>query len=434
MVEKAPKVDYNTQTMKMLGNPDVRLLMKEINDQYLSWDKIKYKKTDFDPKALWSIVKYSRTISQKNILFNKYQFTYHQTDYISKLLHQFDMNFGGQLGAKSALPEKDKQVYLLSSIMEEAISSSQIEGANTTRKRAKDMLRQEISPKSKSEKMIVNNYHTIQHIVNNKEDELTPENLLYIHSLISKDTLDDGDLEGQFRKDDEVVVMNYATSEVVHRPPTHTELACLIQSLCDFFNNDNEEEFVHPLIKGIVVHFMIGWIHPFADGNGRTARALFYWYLLKKGYWLTEYLSISKIIQDSKVAYEKAYIYTESDENDLNYFITYNLKVMDKAFEALKKYIQHKQQKQVETAQFVRIDGVNERQAQILKLIYDTPEITLNVRDIEGRYLVSEFTARKDLKELVESGYLQKVQVNKVKNNYVKSIDFDTLLKEKLNR
>jgi len=68
---------------------------------------------------------------------------------------------------------------------------------------------------------------------------------------------------------------------------------------------------------------MIGWIHPFTDGNGRTARALFYWYMLKKGYWLTEYMSKSRIIQDTKKQYEKAYLSTKSDDNDLSYFISY---------------------------------------------------------------------------------------------------------------
>jgi Fic family protein len=67
---------------------------------------------------------------------------------------------------------------------------------------------------------------------------------------------------------------------------------------------------------------MIGWIHPFTDGNGRTARAIFYWYMLKKGYWL-ENLSISRIIKDTlKLNMKKSILYSEADGNDLGYFIT----------------------------------------------------------------------------------------------------------------
>ena len=64
--------------------------------------------------------------------------------------------------------------------------------------------------------------------------------------------------------------------------------------------------------------------------------------MIKKGYWLTEYLSISRIIYTNKKGYEKAYLYTENDDNDLSYFIQYHLDVMKKAFEELKKYLQRK--------------------------------------------------------------------------------------------
>ena len=71
------------------------------------------------------------------------------------------MNFGGSWGASSIFPEDKttQELYLISSIMEEAIASSQMEGAATTREAAKDMLRKKISPKDKSQRMILNNYY-----------------------------------------------------------------------------------------------------------------------------------------------------------------------------------------------------------------------------------------------------------------------------------
>jgi len=217
--------------------------------------------------------------------------------------------------------------------------------------------------------MIVNNYHTINHIVHHKTHDLTPENLLNIHHLMCNKTLENKAEEGAFRQSDDVYVVNHSSSEVVHTPPKHEEINKLIEKLCIFFNADNEDDFIHPILKGIIIHFLIGWIHPFTDGNGRTARALFYWYLLKKGYWLTEYLSISKIIQGSKNQYEKAYLYTEHDEMDLTYFITYHIDVMHKAIDALKKYIKEKQKENLQVVQFLKLENVNERQAQILKML-----------------------------------------------------------------
>ncbi len=430
MLEKSPEFSLSAKLIKHVTDPDLEKLLKKINDHYYYWDRIKYQKTKLSPVELWSVVKFSRMAKRSIITFGDTMFCYAITDYIQRVLHEFDMNIGGYMGATSVVPEKDKTRYLVSSIMEEAISSSQMEGANTTRKRAKEMLRKEQKPNNKSEQMIVNNYLTIKHIVANKNDELTPESLLYLHQLVSNKTLDKKEDEGAFRSSNDIYIVNHVNSEVVHTPPDHQKIERFIKDLCFFFNNVDENDFVHPLIKGIIIHFMIGWIHPFTDGNGRTARALFYWYLLKKGYWLTEYMSVSKIIQTSKAQYEKAYLYTEEDENDLSYFITYNLQVMEKAFEALKNYIQSKQQENLQIAHFVKIPFVNERQAQILKAIYDNAEIVFNTKEIQNRFTVSDYTARTDLNGLVDLGYLAVVQVNKVKRNYVKSEQFSALLKK----
>lgn len=175
---------------------------------------------------------------------------------------------------------------------------------------------------------------------------------------------------------------------------------------------------------------MIGWIHPFSDGNGRTARTVFYWYMLKQGYWLTEYLSISRIIKDIKAQYEKAYFNSEIDENDLSYFITYHIKTMEKAFVALKEYINRKQKEVFQAAKFMKISGVNERMAQILKIINDNPERILHAKEMESRFDISSFTARADLKALVELGFLDIVQVNKLKKSFVKSKNFEKVLEK----
>src|SRR5690606_3833337 len=222
---------------------------------------------------------------------------------------------------------------------------------------------------------------------------------------------------------------NHSNSEVVHTPPNHNELQALVNDLCVFFNSDGKD-FIHPIIKGCIIHFMIGWIHPFPDGNGRTARAVFYWYMLKKGYWLTEYLSISRIIKDTKAQYEKAFLYSEADQNDVSYFITYHIKTMEKAYKALKEYISKKQKEVFQAAKFMKIEGVNDRMSQIIKIIYDDSDRILNIKEIESRFNVSNFTARTDLKSLVELGFLDIIQVNKKRQSFIKSNNFEKNLKK----
>lgn len=428
MIEPVPPFKPDNNTISLMVSLQSNETFKVIQDEYLYWDKVKYKSKDINPIEFWNALKLLRAINRNDLTFSRYNFSYVVTDYMQRTLHQFDLHIGGTLGSNIDIAESDKTKYIISSIMEEAISSSQIEGANTTRKKAKEMIQKELKPRNKSEQMIMNNFITMKYIVQHKNEDITPEKILYIHKMMSNCTLDNAEDEGWFRDNSEVRVVNHINGEIVHTPPPHNELENLINDLCLFFNNDSKN-FIHPIIKGCIIHFMVGWIHPFTDGNGRTARALFYWYMLKKGYWLTEYLSISRIIKDTKSQYEKAYLYSEHDENDLSYFITYHIKTMVKAFEALKNYINRKQKEVFQAAKFMKIPSVNERMAQILKILNDDPDRILNIKEIENRFNVSNYTARTDLKTLVELGFLEVIQVNKKKQNFIKSNNFEVVLK-----
>src|SRR5690606_11071401 len=123
-----------------------------------------------------------------------------------------------------------------------------------------------------SEQMILSNYITMKHIVDIQQEDLTLDKLLYIHKLIVHQTLQDSSDEGALRTNDEIFVENTMAGEIVHYPPPQDELNTLLQELLHFFNHDNEKQFIHPIATACLIHFMIGWIHPFVDGNGRTAR------------------------------------------------------------------------------------------------------------------------------------------------------------------
>lgn len=436
-IEQAPKLKSGKLTsgaLKLSQDQEFKTLVDKINNKYLYWDKVKYQKTaeQTDPETLWGAVKFSRKINSKQLQFGNYIFSYNLTDYIQKGLHEFDMNIGGKLGTNSIIPEHEKKIYLISSIMEEAIASSQIEGAVTTRKKAKEMLRKSKKPLTKSEQMIMNNYRTINHIVENQDTSLNTERLFEIHRLITSQTLEDPEDEGRYRENNEVNVVDVIDGEVVYIPPDHTEVSVLMDQLIEFFNKEHENNFIHPIIKGCIIHFMIGFIHPFVDGNGRTARALFYWYLLKKGYWLTEYLSISRLIVKSKNQYALAFIYSETDENDLTYFIHYKLKTMILAYESLREYIQRKINEKKQYIHFQKIKGINERQALILKWLYEEPDMLLTVKEIQNRLNVSNQTGRTDLTELANSGYLDQIELNKKTKAFCRSSHFEALLKKQL--
>lgn len=431
-IEPVPKIEEKNrvEAIQMLIDNDLREVFQKIDREYLYWDKVKYSAPEnIDKHTLWHAVKIQRQLNSQTVRFGKYVFHFTITKNMLALLHAFDMDLGGNLGTKTIIPASDKSYYLISSIMEEAIASSQMEGASTTRRIAKDMLRKQLKPINKSQQMIVNNYDTITKISNDFNKDFSMEDLLDIHRSISKSTLDNSEDEGVFRKNDDIYVVDSITGSVAHTPPSYNEIIDMIVDLCEFANNDNNDNFIHPIIKGIIIHFILAYIHPFVDGNGRTARSLFYWYMIKKGYWLTEYLSISRIIYTNKKSYEKAFLYTENDDNDLSYFIQYHLNVMKKAFEDLKKYLQRKIDEQQNVHRFIGVLNTNDRQRYVFKVIMENKHIIITPKELASQFDVTTRTARTDLQELVKMGYLKITNINKRALGYIKSDEFEGLIK-----
>ena len=404
-------------------------LIEKINERYEYWSDVKYEKTppSLSNTDLWKYVKTSR-LRNYSLIWPKYGIFLSVTNHMHRLCHEFDMNFGGSWGSHSMIPTENKDTYLINSLMEEAISSSQMEGASTTRKIAKEMLRKNIAPKDKSQQMIFNNYQTIQFIVNNKQKPLTKELLLTIHRLMTENTLENPADVGRFRQNDEVVVENGITHEIVHTPPSYQEIPTFINELCSFFNDEQPSIFIHPIIRGIVVHFMIAYMHPFIDGNGRTARAVFYWYMLRQGYWLMEYLSISRIIYRSKPSYEKSFLYAEIENNDLGYFIAYHMRVLELAFSDMQEYIKRKIKEREAAHQYLGKSGINERQAEIIKIFDDNPNEIMTVKDVQVKFRITPTTAKSDIIRLVGLGLLKEIAVNKVKRAYIRSESFEKIL------
>ncbi|MBR6161461.1 MAG: Fic family protein [Bacteroidales bacterium] len=431
-MEKPPKIKEENLLETIVNPPQEEIvsIVDKINDSYEYWDSVKYKKCPegCSPIKLWTYVKASR-MKILTSAWEKYRIVLGITNQMQRMCHEFDMNFGGFWGASSIIPGDSKERYLVSSLMEEAIFSSQMEGAVTTRKVAKEMLRKKITPKDKSQQMIANNYQTIQFVVQNQDTPLTVELLQHIHRLMTEHTLDNPQDAGRFRTNDDVVVENGITHEIVHFPPSYTEIPEFVKDLCKFFNEEKPKVFIHPIIRGIIIHFMIAYMHPFVDGNGRTARALFYWYMLKQKYWLTEYLSISRVIAKSKKSYEKSFQYTEADGNDMGYFVAYNLRVLDLSFKQLQGYLRRKQEEKKAANTFLQLGDINDRQAQIIKMFVDNPKEVITVKDIQNKFFISATTAKSDIMGLVNRELVNEFAFNKVKKGYVRSENFEIAVK-----
>lgn len=430
-IEQSPRINQTVLSNAILNPPEgkIKEMVEKINVDFEYWDTVKYKKCppDCTPTDLWTYVKAAR-IKSAITVWEKYGISLSLTNNMQKKCHEIDMNWGGSWGADATIDSKTKEQYLVSSLMEEAIYSSMMEGASTTRKVAKEMLRKKVAPKDKSQQMIHNNYQTIQFIIAHKNEPLTEDLLLHIHGLMTENTMLSPDDAGRFRTNNDVVVENGITHETVHTPPSYDEIPQFISDLCLFFNQNDDKQFIHPIIRGIIIHFMISYIHPFADGNGRTARAMFYWYMLRKGYWLTEYLSISRVIAKSKKSYEKAFLYAEADQMDIGYFVAYNLRVLEQSFQQLQNYIKRKQSEKNDALILMQIGDINERQAQIIKHFDTSPNAMLTIKDIQTKFMISPTTAKADVMGLVKRGILAEIALNKIKRGYIKGNNFNDAL------
>ena len=273
-------------------------------DKYLHWSKLRHldPPAGFSSEEWWFATKLTRASARHELpLVDKHgrAFAYSDSGYLHRMLHRVDRDASGRLELPPDLVDPDsRDRYLVSSLIEEAITSSQLEGAATTRRVAAEMLRSGRAPRDRSEEMIVANFRGMEFLREHAQEPLSPSLLPELHRILTTGTLDDPDAVGSVRsRSDHVVVVDQRDGLVVHEPPDAAALGDRLERLFAFANVRDEEGFLHPVVRAVMLHFMIGYEHPFVDGNGRTARALFYWSMARAGYWLTEFLSISTIIR-----------------------------------------------------------------------------------------------------------------------------------------
>lgn len=390
--------------------------------KYYHWDKLRHltPPDDLSSKDWWLGIKYSRRALYRETPFadkNDNPFIYGEPDEVRRLLHEIDLHGAGELKTKSQVSSSHtREAYLINSLIEEAITSSQLEGAATTKIVAKEMLRERRQPRDKSEKMIVNNYLAMEFIKEHSKEDLTPSMVYELHKIVTSDTLDNPLAEGELRTTDDIHVSDGRDGTTVHIPPKAKELKKRIEKICEFANSSNNTEFLHPTIRAIILHFMLAYDHPFEDGNGRTARALFYWSMLRQGYWTMEFVSISNILKKAPAKYTRAYLYSETDGNDITYFIIHQLEVIKRAILALLEHLKKKSEEIRSVEELIRRstnlqDLLNHRQTAVINRALRKPGALFSINSHKGSHNVTYQTARTDLLKLVDEGLLEKLKV-----------------------
>ncbi len=392
-----------------------------VREKYLHWDKLRY----YDPpgpysyEAWWFGIRRQRQAHSKILpLLSKEgtPFSFCLTDPLQSSNQYVDSLTHGNVAMPAQITtENTRNTYIVRSLIEESITSSQIEGASTTREVAKEMIRQGRKPRDRSEQMILNNYRTMRYIKEIKDEKLTRELVLDIHRMVTDKTLDKPDGAGRFRREDENIRIVDDEGMVYHVPPNSSELEGRLAALCDFANCVNPKPYIHPAIRSMVLHFWLAYDHPFIDGNGRTSRALFYWSMLHHGYWLLEFVSISDIILKSYAQYERAFLYSETDNDDLTYFLAYHSKIIHKSIYNLNAYIDSKTREIGELQAELRGMGdLNHRQRDLINHALRHPGYRWYTYDSHrASHGVVLQTARTDILDLVKRGLLKQYRAGR---------------------
>ena len=408
--------------------------------RYLHWGKLRHLPPPcaLDHEEWWLGVKLARSLIYRELPLKDSAgrpFKFAMPDIVQEKIHGIDRKGGGRI----VLPEviitpETRDRYIFNSLVEEAITSSQLEGASTTRQVAADMIRKGSKPRNTSEQMIFNNYEAMQAIRHLKKNALTPNSVLDLHKLLTKDTLDDPSAAGRLQGVDEmrVQVVDNASQQILHTPPPASQLPDRLVRMCEFANDVNHAHgYIHPLIRAIILHFWLAYDHPFIDGNGRTARALFYWSMLAQDYWLFEFVSISRILKEAPAQYGESYIHAETDDNDLTYFIVHQLNVITRAIADLEKYLQRKlEQTRAVQKMLKNSRDLNHRQLALLGHAIQHPGTEYSIRSHQTSHSVAYATARADLFDLSDKELLIKRQLGKKLLTFMSPPDLESRLRK----
>ena len=375
--------------------------------RYLTLDEIKHRlKQQGTAESEWINLKKEIISARKTgsiTLFYKLiepKFWFYPADVILRKIDEIE-KIGKELYEQINKQATFKTEFLLDSAIEEAITSAIYEGAHSTRAQAEQLIASGEKPKNKDEWMLINNFRAMRWVKENQSSALTKNVILELHKIVTENTLegDDINFQGRFRND-----------TVFVGPHEGVEHAKIEQAIDDMIAlTTNNPRYFHPLLKGIIVHYFIGYIHPFFDGNGRTARALFYFKSIKNQLNYVELLSVSAYLRTHGKQYEKSFEKVKDNEYDLTYFVDFCLDSIGSALVEVSRKVNY----------LLRMTDLRERfnlsqtQVGLMQRMALHKFRTIGIEEYAQQISKSREFARQELKSLLDLNLLSELKVSK---------------------
>jgi len=284
-------------------------------------------------------------------------------------------------------------------IIHSAHSSTSIEGNRLSLEQVSELARgREITATRRDKQEVLNYLDVLKNIKNLiKDNFITEKDILNIHRMVTKNTLDNPEDCGVYRNR-YVVVGNRFTGEVFFRPPQNLEVPGLVNDLVEWINSKESKE-LNPIIEAGVIHYELVRIHPFVDGNGRTARVLATLILYLRGFDTNQFFCLDDYYDSDRPAYYKALQSVKPDTLDLTDWLEYFVEGVNISTEAVKERIVRLSSKRLRKAKGRQI-ALTERQMRIIEFINQNSKITN--RDVREMFKLSNRAALDEINKLIE--------------------------------
>ena len=289
-------------------------------------------------------------------------------------------------------------------LLRSAHSSTAIEGNPLTLEQVSELAAgRDIMVRRKDKKEVLNYLEALEKIPEFAERKpFKFSDLLELHKLITRDTLENPADEGSLRNQ-QVAVVNRATGQIIFMPPPTDRVGALVEEFLEWFNSEEVNE-IDPVIEAGLAHYELVRIHPFVDGNGRTARVMASIVLFKRAFDIKRFFALDDYYDKDRRAYYAALKTVDQDSLDLTGWLEYFTEGVAVSIKAVEDKVIGLSQ----DIKFLKERGqiaLTDRQVKIVEMLLQNEKLTIGqVKDLFG---FSRQMALKEMTKLVELGVIR---------------------------
>ena len=284
--------------------------------------------------------------------------------------------------------------------------STKIEGNALTMAQTRKLLEGgDVIARERDKREVLNYYDCLEFISKSAKVKkpITEKLIKEIHSINMKGIFK-GKLKGYYRETQNVI-MDSATRRIVYMPPEAKEVSYLMKNLVDWLGKQKD---IHPVIKVGIAHYQFVTIHPFMDGNGRTARALATYVLYKAGYDLKRFVSLDEYYSDDRSKYYKELQhcqgknYYDNPDVDITSWLEYFIYGAAVVFEEVKNKAVEAGEKiavKLPEGKIRLLENIGPRERKLLKFFQDNAQ--LRTRDVAKIFKIKDRSARDLIKKWI---------------------------------